>query len=509
METRDGDLLEALRRRADLGHAKRDAAFVRQVARFAGGTAGAGEGGGASMADLASFYRLVENPKARLADLRAARAGALEEMTRDLPALVIAHDVTQLDYTRHASKADRMLIGEHTTQGYEYVPCVALDPATGAVRGVAHDTVVSAAGPDDAGEMDYHDDPLFADFSSGERDRLRRNHRHQMAVHVQALADRFPGRRLVHVADREFEDIFILARARRTGADFVVRSLGMRNVQVPPCDWLPPEAQTARQDGHAPPPGWVHANLRRLLPHLPLRPYKSLPLDARGRVSAPESAVRTAALSIGGCPARLYRPAKRNRRYFRPPEPVDLNLVVIRETDPPPGVDPLCWVLFTSLPIDTPEQLAYVGHIYELRWRIEEFFRLLKSGYHVERSRLDNAEKVAKLLVLLSLAATSLLSLKDKLGLPAQGPLPPEAHRRLTQAMRQPDDPRTALEWRVFGLIARLGGWLGRRRDPLGPTVLMRGLLQFLAMLNAPPATRALLDEARLHRPLLGSLICV
>jgi len=33
--------------------------------------------------------------------------------------------------------------------------------------------------------------------------------------------------------------------------------------------------------------------------------------------------------------------------------------------------------------------------------------------------------------------------------------------------------------------VATLGGWLGRKRDPIGPIVLMRGMLLLLGMMSA------------------------
>lgn len=45
--------------------------------------------------------------------------------------------------------------------------------------------------------------------------------------------------------------------------------------------------------------------------------------------------------------------------------------------------------------------------------------------------------------------------------------------------------------WQVIRSIALLGGWLGRKRDPIGTIVLMRGMLRFLG-------TLALLDQVGL-----------
>lgn len=505
-------LVQRLEKHTDLGHAKRNAAFQRQVLLACSSPTtslaqAASQSSNSPMAGLMSLYRFLNNDGAPLSALRTIRAQAVLEGIPAGRCVAIIHDVTQLDFTRHNCKPDRRRIGDGDGSGYEYVPCLALDPDSGAFWGVVHDTLISAAGPDDQDQVDYQYEPLFEDFSEAERVRLRDNHRHQMAVHVNALSGWLGDRRAIHIADREFDDIFILDRCGQTGCDFVIRSSANRNVQMPDQEWIPQPARTQPQGGHPRPEGWICVNLGRLLPAIPMQPYKSLPLDNRNRVVEARQAARTAQLSIGGCATRLYRAAKRNGQYVKPARPVDVNMVVIRELDPPSGVEPLCWVLFTSLPIDDLQQLARVGALYELRWRVEEYFKLLKSGYAIESSRLDDADKTAKLLLLLSLAALVVIRMKTDLGLPVQGRLNDEQYQRIKTAIQQLDNPDVDLRLRLFALTLKFGGWLRRRGDPIGPTVIMRGLLQLLATLGALDEHSSLLEEARMHPETVKKLI--
>ena len=195
----------------------------------------------------------------------------------------------------------------------------------------------------------------------------------------------------------------------------------MRNVQVPDYDWIPDSALTEKQAGHPILPKHVCVNVKNLIEHVPLQPYKTLPVDTYNRVVDEHDAKRMAVLSIGAFKARLYRPAMRNEKYFSTPNPVDVNIVVIREIDPPAGCKALCRVLLTSLAVDTHDQLAYVGRCYELRWSVEEFFRLLKSGYRILYSRLDNAQNIAKNLVIITIAAMSVLHLNANLAFLPKG----------------------------------------------------------------------------------------
>jgi hypothetical protein len=393
--------------------------------------------------------------------------------------------------------------------GYEYVACLAVDPETGTPLGVVHDTVINADGPDDLDAMDYDYEPLFAHFSKAEKKRLRDNHRHQMAVHVNATAELLSPWHVIDVADREFDDIFILDRCQRHHRDFVIRSCANRNVQMPHYDWLPPDALAQKQGGHTLKEGYVCANLKRAIQHLPLRPYKRLPLDGRNRVVEPSRAKRFADLSIGAFRVRLYRRAKRNKQYIRPPRPVELNVVVIRELHPPPRATALRWVLFTSLPVDTFEQQGYVGRTYELRWSVETFFRLLKSGWRILQSRLTDAAKIARYLVIVTLAAMTVLQLKQAVGLGPQGNLAPDDYEHIKTAMLEPDNDAIDLNLRLFAFIAKHGGWLGRRRDPIGPTILMRGLLDLLTILDATVRYGPLIQQALQTPHALGGRLCV
>jgi hypothetical protein len=173
------------------------------------------------------------------------------------------------------------------------------------------------------------------------------------------------------------------------------------------------------------------------------------------------------------------------------------------------GQEPVCWVLFTSLPIDTHEALAKVGYYYELRWRIEEFFHLLKSGYGIEKTRLENADKVGKLLVLLAIVSVFVVNLKTKLGLPSKGVLDEESYSRVKQAIRTPNNREIDFDLRLFGFIAAHGGWLGRRRDPIGPGKLMRGMSLLIFMMDAAERYGELIEEARQNRDAIRRLLCV
>ena len=66
-------------------------------------------------------------------------------------------------------------------------------------------------------------------------------------------------------------------------------------------------------------------------------------------------------------------------------------------------------------------------------------------------------------------------------------------------AMKNPCNKKIDLNLRIFALVARRGGWLGRRRDPIGTTILARGMMDLLTVLQFQQEHQELLTELLAH----------
>ena len=89
--------------------------------------------------------------------------------------------------------------------------------------------------------------------------------------------------------------------------------------------------------------------------------------------------------------------------------PVTLWAVHVRETTPPEGEKPLEWFLLTSVRIECLEAaLETVGH-YLRRWRVEDFFRVLKSGCRAEHLGFHRAERLQRALTIQTVIAWRLM----------------------------------------------------------------------------------------------------
>jgi hypothetical protein len=82
-----------------------------------------------------------------------------------------------------------------------------------------------------------------------------------------------------------------------------------------------------------------------------------------------ERSARTATMEVRSASVTLHRP-KRPADQPRLPE-VKINVVWVRETNPPAGEEAVEWILLTSLPVETFEQACLVADYYACRWQIE------------------------------------------------------------------------------------------------------------------------------------------
>jgi hypothetical protein len=163
--------------------------------------------------------------------------------------------------------------------------------------------------------------------------------------------------------------------------------------------------------------------------------------------------------------------------------PVTLNVVSVREIDPPADDAPLKWTLVTTLPIDEVEQVRQIIQSYTVRWMIEVLFRTLKFGCRVEERRFQHINRLlACLSVYLIVAWGTLFACRLARSCPdvdCEAVFEPSEWQSVWTAVRHRLPPRDPprLE-QMVRLIAQLGGYVNRpnRRDPPGPQTLWLGL---------------------------------
>ena len=488
--------LEVLASETDLGHSAKNGAFLRQVENMCRNPGGTGSGTSSDMADCISAYRFAENGKHALDELRKTQMKNTAKQCGEDETILVINDVSLLDYYKHESKKDRKSIGDGNGKGYEFVCNLGVGLESESVLGVFHSCLINADGPDDANLVNYHGNPLFEKLSEEDPERLERNHKHILACHCEYLSKTLSDRNVITVADREFDDHFIFEGCAEAGQDFVIRSNALRNVQVSSdYKWLPETGGTMKYPGLPLLPEHICAGMRELVENVPLTPFKKIPLDGKGRLTDERMAKAHAEVSVGAFSVVLYRNAQRNKKYICPKSYCKINVVVVKELDPPEGRSGICWVLYTSLPVDNIENIGKIVRIYELRWLIECFFKYLKSGFKLEDVRYDDAKKTAVHIVVISIAATFIMRLKARTGLAYDSFLSDSDYEKLKRAAKNMNDESIDFDIRLLAYIAKQGGWRGRRRDPISPMTLMRGFDRVMVAVDMIEKVPDLLEE--------------
>jgi hypothetical protein len=92
---------------------------------------------------------------------------------------------------------------------------------------------------------------------------------------------------------------------------------------------------------------------------------------------------------------------------------IGMNVVEVREVDAPPGVEPLHWVLLTSLPVTTFDECWTVIGYYEKRPIVEDFHKAIKTGCRVEERQYETNKRLEAITAVLSITAVRLLQLRS------------------------------------------------------------------------------------------------
>lgn len=224
--------------------------------------------------------------------------------------------------------------------------------------------------------------------------------------------------------------------------------------------WIGRVAQTHRCVGDAAGPTPLSAFVQTL----PVGGRTTLKLRAR-----PGQPARTATLELRWGTVTVLPPKLRSPWLKKAGvASVRQQVVWVREVDPPKGVKPLEWILWTSLAVASlADALTVVGY-YEQRWHIEEWHKALKTGCRLEERQLQTAARLEALLGVLCVVAVRLLQLKGLARTeperPAETVVPPKYVDALWKVRRvRADRPRTVREF--FRQLAMLGGFLGRQGD--------------------------------------------
>jgi Transposase DNA-binding/Transposase Tn5 dimerisation domain len=380
-------------------------------------------------------YRFYANDRVTTTGLRRGVALASAQRCLDQDALLVVQDTTTLNFTGlHAIPELGPIDSGGLARGVHLHTALAVTPK-GQVLGILDQQYWARPQPGQPGPREKESSKWIYGLD-GAREIL-----------YTAAGDR-PVPRLIHLMDREGDAYEVMMAVEDAGDSAIIRC-----------------AQNRRVDG---PLATAHQAVR------------SQPVLCRTTVEVDRKA---------GVPQRLAWVELRSMSVSLVPDlqkypyawPMTWNLVEVWEPTPPPGVEPVHWLLWTKEPAASAEKALEVVRKYTCRWPIEEVHLVLKSGCKVEDLRLESWEGLEKAVTVNAAVAARIVSLRD---LARETPEAPAA-QVLTHAevevlvchFGKGMKPTELTIGQAVLWIGRLGGHLNRKRDGMpGVRTLWRGL---------------------------------
>ena len=412
----------------DLGDRRRNKRLIQVAHKVALHPAGSFPDQMDDWAELKATYRLFDCDEVTLESV----AGPHWNQTRlsaSSPTLVIC-DTTELDFGSEREGLGRT--GKGTGHGFLLHNALMVEAATQSVLGVA-------------GQTSYYR-PLKKRPKEHSAQRLKRSRESEIWGRViDDIGVPADGAEYVYVCDRGADNFEVFCHLLQQRSDWVIRAkCQKRNLLA--------------RDGES-------LTLPVLLPQLKLLGTYELELRAR-----PQQAARTAEIEVLSGTIRMPAP-HHTSPWIKSldPEPIEMNVVRVREVNPSEDVEPIEWVLYTSLPAATFEQAWRITEFYEARWLVEEYHKALKSGCRVKDRQLQTAARLEAMVGLMSVVAVKLLQLKtlakqdpDR---PARTVVPQLWLMMLKAARRRLRRVHDLTVSEFYREVAKLGGFLGRKSD--------------------------------------------
>lgn len=198
-------------------------------------------------------------------------------------------------------------------------------------------------------------------------------------------------------------------------------------------------------------------------------------LDVTRQSARAKSSKRQARIGRQARTAQLvlrYRRVELVRDASRPngSEKLPVTIVHAVESSPPNGEKPIEWFVLTTLPVDSAEQAAEILRLYSLRWRIEDWHRVLKSGCHIDELGHHRVERLERAIAIRMVIAWRVM-LMTLLGrevpeLPAEILFSDIELRVIGDFAQSRGRSRPTQLGEAVRQVAILGGYLNRNHDP-------------------------------------------
>ena len=402
--------------------------------------------------DVMATYRLFQNNKVTDEKLMNVHKESTISRMREHKTILLLQDTTELDYSSKSTKIkglNRLSIDER--RGLLLHAQIAVTP----------DRLCLGC--------------IGAEFINRTEEKISQSQRNKLPVsekesyrwikgyeRANDISQELPGTQIISVADRESDFYDFYSEAVKGEADWIVR--GYRNRQIE-----------------------VDSDYDKMLDSLknspPIAEIKLIKQKTK------EQSKREAVLTLYAKELTLLPPG--NKEEYAKEK---VNAIWLKEENPPEGMEPISWLLVTSLPISSIDSCFDIVNYYLCRWDIELFFKTLKSGCKVEELQLEKVERLKPCLILYMIVAWRILYL-TMLGrrcpdLPCNVVFEKiEWETACSVHFKEPPPKHPPTLQDMITIIASFGGFLNRKNDlPPGNKTMWIGLQKLACYCTAAEA---------------------
>lgn len=433
---------------AELGDRRRTQRLVEMATSLAQRPSGTLPQAFPEWKDLKATYRLLDHVEFGPEEIQQTHRQQSLAACRQPGEYLWIEDTTELDYSRHPRTEQLGFIGNGRGRGIWLHSTLAVR-----VEGWKSEEQPEGVAVGLLGQSSWIRTQKGLRYQNWRHRMSRPRESDRWAKVLDPIGPPPPGCRWIYLADRESDFYEPIQRCRRNGEDFIIR--GFRDHRLAGAE------------------GCLFAALAQAAVQGVSR------VQLRGRNGEP---AREATVSLRCCRVRLKGP-------WRPQgvqEDLEVQVVEARELVPPPGAQPLHWILLTSLPCQTLAQLKRVVARYAMRWWIEQYHKALKSGAGIEESQLEKGFRIENLLAVLAVVAVRLVNTQWLARNRPEEPVEAESFGVNALKILSAKYETPAGGWTnrsILIAVARLGGFLARRHDGMpGWQTIWRGWSTLMCM---------------------------
>jgi hypothetical protein len=336
-----------------------------------------------SWAETKAAYRFFQNDKITYKEITNSHMEAVKQRCEEYPTILAIQDTTYMNYTNHIGTKGLCPLSRNRGKHKKEIPTVGL---------VMHSTLCIST---DGLPLGIIDQKIYArpELSEEVKEIKKRTHNVAFSIEekdsfrwIEALQNTYKvfdalSSNAVTICDREGDMYDFFFTAFNLKLNVLVRANHNRKVNK-----NSPYSETSGIEL------WDLIKRTKVIGTIDIKIPKRTEQVER---------IAICKIQIG----KLNIAAPRNLKNSRELPILQMNAIYVSEKRCPDNIEPIDWMLLTDIPIENLEQALEKIRWYCLRWRIEVFHKVLKSGLKVEDCRLSTSDRLIRYLAVMSVIA--------------------------------------------------------------------------------------------------------